>query len=748
MSNAVSPLVNTPITAAPVSFRQTIEARFQANLQRVYAINPPLARELEHFPLHNLNLLVNPKGQIVGTAWDVKAQQWVPLCNPADPEGEAEADAAALWTPDAKIFNLFGLGLGYFASAIAKRLLPYQRIAILETRPVHLAAAMRAVDMADLLGVTGKRVDTITGDNIVQGLENWWLTLESHEKFHISPPLMSGFTQQIDQEVYRTLVCKAADMHRYHMVGLATWRQFGPLIGRNDLANLPEYCITPGINAFQDAWQGKPAVCIAAGPSLKKNLHLLTDPELRSRVCVITVGTCYALLKALHIEPDIVTTIDFQRLNFTDQFQHVPLDDLTPLVYLHSTSPETPRRWPGPRFVSLNASDTISWLAPFCEPKAATPQVQTVAHLNLLVAHMLGADPIILLGQDLSMPKDEHHAPGARVQDCSPQDSPENHVEAVDYQGNPCWTRHSFLSMKTVFEQLIRQCEGRTVVNCTEGGLALAGAANRPLLDVLKDCFDIYQGTPLKQALARVFAEYQPQTRWDDLHGFLHQLRGQVDELYDIACQVLDLDAKRQANAELGLEAQPWNNAIMAYEARLTQHPQAFNQYAIRAFDMIELLSAIPLAASATEADQKLYTVTRIVRTAQCMVREAATIKRVMDATLARFQDVYNLYHAQADHLECLSRLYRNQSFHVLTACSRDHDHWQARLAWQQQWYSKAVIMGAGKHAERARRKLVQFDASMQRLRQAYYRPVEWPLSVDVLPRLKSGDSLNWRSTS
>ena len=146
---------------------------------------------------------------------------------------------------------------------------------------------------------------------------------------------------------------------------------------------------------MQGLWEGKPAVCVAAGPSLQKNLALLMEPALRDKVAVLTAGTVYAVLDKLGIQPDLVTTIDFQYLNWTDQFRRVPLDTAPPLVYLHSTHPSTVRRWPGARFVGLNASDTTAWMQQYAEPKPYAAQVQTVAHLNVVVAALLGANPII-----------------------------------------------------------------------------------------------------------------------------------------------------------------------------------------------------------------------------------------------------------------------------------------------------------------------------------------------------------------
>jgi len=561
------------------------------NLTRLQASQPDLAQHLAGLPLCNVRLLPNQDGLLVGQTWDTAHQQWVALCDPTDPVGEAERDADALWTRDAKIFCIFGLGLGYFPAAIARRLEPHQRLAIFDPSPMHYLAAMHAIDMLPLQG-TERRVEIFVGDGLLPILEQWWLGLQSHEKFHIGQPMRCGFTASCHADVYDALVNKTGEMLRYHAVGLATWRQFGGCIGDSDLGNLPEYLITPGFEHLKDLWKDRPAVCIAAGPSLQKNLALLMDPTLRNKVAVLTVGTVYALLQRLGIQPDIVTTIDFQRLNWTDQFRGVPLDTAPSLVYLHSTHPSTVRRWPGPRFVGLNASDTTAWMAQYAEPKTYAAQVQTVAHLNVVVAAMLGANPIILLGQDLSMPPDAHHALGARAQDTSPAESYESHIEMPGHDGQPVWSRHSLLSMKTVFDQLIAAHPDRTFLNCTEGGLALAGAANVTLHAALAPLpgLDAARLAPVLQAVARTYA---PQPRYDAIRDDLTRIHDGVLRLQQMAQEVPGMAARWRC-LESQEDQEREYQALMGCEGILGQEGLAFGQIAVRCFAIIELLATIP----------------------------------------------------------------------------------------------------------------------------------------------------------
>jgi hypothetical protein len=537
----------------------TPEEQFQANLNLIKTKNPDLADNLNNMPITGLRLLPSPQaaGKIVGQIWDLANNQWLPLCDPNDPEGEALKDVegrtpgTGLYLPDKKCFVLLGMGNGYFAVELAKKLKPWQKLAIFDTNPNCYKATMYCVDMEPLLG--NARVDTFIGDNLSQALQHWWLSFNSHEKFHIAPPMRAGYTNQVDAIAYESMLGQCLDMMRYHAVGLATWRQFGGAIGTNDFGNLPEFLINPGLESLQSRWQGKPAICLAAGPSLRKNLRKLIDANIRDRVAILSVGTIYALLRSMNFEPDLVTTIDFQRLNYTDQFWNVPLNNQTPLLYLHSTYPETPRRWPGPRFVAMNSSDTVEWMRRFTEEKMSAAQVQTVAHLNLVAAIVMGASPIILMGQDLSMPFNEHHAPGARAQDTSPTDNEGAHVPAEDIYGNPCWSRHSFLSMRTVFSQIAEQNIGPEYINCSEGGIHITGFEDKPLqemIDRIKTTIPVE--ISLAKDLKQVFQDYKPSPKWEVIEGEFKSLLKDVFFLAEVAKSIHALARNRRKEQKRG----------------------------------------------------------------------------------------------------------------------------------------------------------------------------------------------------
>ncbi len=609
--------------------------------------------QLAALPMTNVRLMPNARGQVCGAAWSVTEQQWVGLCDIEDPVAQAERSADAIYTPQVRVLTICGIGLGYAAAALARRLKPYQRLSIWELSPSLYKAMFYCCDVTSLF--SDKRVHFFIGPDAATHIEEHWLSLDVQEKLAIGMPLVGEYALHVDHAEYEHLLARTSDMLRHHMVGLSTWKMFGGVIGDNDLRNIPEYVMTPGYEHLGGLWQDRPAVCVAAGPSLEKNLQQLLVPEVRERVALISAGTTYALLQGLHLEPDVVTTIDFQRLNWTDQFRSIPLNQACPLVYLHSTYPQTVRRWPGPKFVAENGSDTVQWFRRFGEGKKSAAQVQTVAHLNVMVALTLGANPILLLGQDLSMPWAAHHAVGARAQDQAPAEVPaEAFVEMPDYQGHPVWTRHSFLSMKTVFERLAVEYPGR-FVNCSEGGLPLTGIPNMPLADALARVPQGMAGgrVALQNAIHRVWHGYTP-TIASTLVPALETLQHEMELLVtDWAPAVLRCQAERERWQDCDPEedlahdgrGEAAQTALLALEPHLAASQAAFSLFLIREFRMIELMAALPEGTAwLTDARlQQRYTADRLATTAQLLLGVADDVRRALQETLRRLKDVVPL---------------------------------------------------------------------------------------------------------
>ena len=293
---------------------------------------------------------------------------------------------------------------------------------------------------------------------------------------------------------------------------------------------------------------------------------------------------------SLGIKPDFVTTIDFQRLNYTDQFSDYQLPTDVPLIYLHSTYPETVKRWPGPKFVATNDSEIVQWVRNiYKQEKGSASMSQTVAHLNVFLALTLGANPIILIGQDLSMPIDEHHAVGAMAQDTAPKDAPESYYDAPDIYGNTVHVRHSFASMAVVFERIFSLNQQAKFINCTEGGVSLKGAENKALSEMLELYNNDNDHFSLTNEAYKAWNNYsinmeECRTVYEFIEQYIEISKRSIG-LIDNIIKVYKLLEKDDFKNE------EYRKIVLSLETFFQENTHIFNICAIKDFNIIHLLS-------------------------------------------------------------------------------------------------------------------------------------------------------------
>src|SRR5690606_37456288 len=171
----------------------------------------------------------------------------------------------------------------------------------------------------------------------------------------------------------------------------------GKRTAENIARNLDWYLKTPSLDRLKDQYAGKPAIIVSAGPSLRKNKHLLTDA--RGRAVIVAVQTMLQPLLEMGVEPNFVTSLDYHDI-CTRFFEKLPPSLSTHLVAEPKASPAIFSLFPGA--VSLLGNDFADGLLRELNlQKARLRSGSTVAHLAFSLAEHLGCDPIIMVGQDL-----------------------------------------------------------------------------------------------------------------------------------------------------------------------------------------------------------------------------------------------------------------------------------------------------------------------------------------------------------
>ena len=156
------------------------------------------------------------------------------------------------------------------------------------------------------------------------------------------------------------------------------------------------------INTFQK----KPAIVVAAGPSLDKNVERLV--ELNDRAVLLCVDTAAKTLLPLGIKPHFIVTSDPTPEN-ARHFDSVDIPDETVFAYAPDCCPEIVERYrEAPRKLCL--LDESNWynerLRQLLNLKMLLPRPMHVGEAAVRLAIAMGCDPIVFVGLDLAISRD------------------------------------------------------------------------------------------------------------------------------------------------------------------------------------------------------------------------------------------------------------------------------------------------------------------------------------------------------
>lgn len=301
------------------------------------------------------------------------------------------------------------------------------------------------------------------------------------------PDVFARFVEAVEQALVDAQIRRAT-----HQRSAETWLK--------DLAaNLPEVAAMPPLDLLGGRFSGCPGIFIGAGPSLDCNLEQLRRAQGHAVLCA--ASTALPALARAGIVPELVVTIEGN--DQSCHFAGVPhLDRMTllpgPLSHpAHFALPVGSRLALAPQ-----GSVAGDWL----HRAWGRHQLDvggSVACTGFAVLHLLGCDPLALVGMDLALTGGRTHAAGTEQATRRVRFEPEagrvfhwfedkafsgywQVVSATGWGGGTVLTRPVFNSFRLWFEGAAETWAGdRRLFNATEGGARIHGFAETTLRDWL-----------------------------------------------------------------------------------------------------------------------------------------------------------------------------------------------------------------------------------------------------------------------
>lgn len=223
-----------------------------------------------------------------------------------------------------------------------------------------------------------------------------------------------------------------------------------------------------------------PAIVVAAGPSLDKNIDELHKAQ--GKALIIAVDSSIRALLQRNIIPDLLITTD----------PHKPMvlfeDERTlkiPLIVCMHTRYDIMVKHTGKKFM-FSDSDFISNIYHRFDKKISVLETGgSVANTAFTVAKFLGFKTIFLMGQDLAFTNNKKHASNVYNEKAVGEDASEQYIEVEGIDGKPILTFTNFKFYRDWFEAEIKDNPDIKVINATEGGAKIHGACDMRLKDAI-----------------------------------------------------------------------------------------------------------------------------------------------------------------------------------------------------------------------------------------------------------------------
>jgi hypothetical protein len=403
-----------------------------------------------------------------------------------DPEQEAERIISQY--KDLPKYNhifYYGVGLGYHIREVLEKH-PDMSLTIYEPNPEVLYHYLSQQSLAKLPRHSLKNLFIETnpqdvGKNLEQFISNineevLLVTLPSYERIFKDQFIM--FAEQ-----FKTIVQNS----RTNMYAYESFQKRWTL---NSMKNIPHILQTPNmIQEKRKYFENKPAIIVAAGPSLEEEIENLRHIKEHGLAYIFSVGSAINSLIEYDIYPDAACTYDPSTLNYK-VFERVVEKGIKniPLIFGSSVGFETLASYPGEKLHMIMDRDTVfSFYSGFSDSNVLHDS-PSIALVTLELLSHLGCNTVYLVGQNLGYRNNKFYAKGISYEDRTTELNTKDKEQAFkveDVYGNEMDTNKGFNNMRKQFERYTTELKHMEIINTTKGGAKIEGAPFQPLEEII-----------------------------------------------------------------------------------------------------------------------------------------------------------------------------------------------------------------------------------------------------------------------
>jgi len=387
---------------------------------------------------------------------------------------------------NAQLVFFLGIGLGYELLYFLKEKAAEQKtkkIVIVEPEIEVFIYALHAVDFREIF--RDKNVTLLISNdlNIVEDVFNkYFMSLKTLHLAKASKVLYYPSSYKWNKDYFDKVIGVFKEQILYNITYYGNSPE-DSLIGlRHMFDNITEIVENPGVNLLYNQFKGVPAVVVASGPSLKKNIHLLK--EIEGKAMIFCAESTLKILLQHGIKPNVVTALE--RVPETaDSLRDID-PDISKDIYF-AGCPVIPKEaydvYTGPKLIAYRKFDHFRWLQ---IDRGLLDIKASAANMAFKLADKFGCDPIVLVGQDLSMDPDgvTTHMTGHGHGEQQEFFNNNGLFEVLGNNGEMVLTNWVWNLFLQGYRDDLRQYDG-LCINATEGGAYIEGTTLMTLSETI-----------------------------------------------------------------------------------------------------------------------------------------------------------------------------------------------------------------------------------------------------------------------
>ena len=455
---------------------------FINNLKILRERYPDMAHRLAGAGSGNYHLIASSNSSPPNLAWSTPEKNVMFYDDAMEPLMHVKKVFEGASLEKAPFVVLFGVGLGYqllFLDQLMKDSDRLKRVVVVEKDLECLKKAMEVTDLTGPLGNPDIRLLCESPEDDLFTQVKAAMDNLCYRYFKALRWVPWPASLEIDPDYYDSARRAIADMGDL-WISLRGNEPYDTLASyENFFRNLDLYDKSPSLRCVENAFANKPAIIVATGPSLKKNMHQLK--LINNKAVIISVDASLKILHNMGLYPHFATTIE--RTPGIDKF-FTGLKNMEKTIHLVPSfaHPSSVRAHKGPK---LFMTRRYKFFLDLGMDQDVVDMGLSTAIAGYELARLMGCDPIILVGNDLAQdPQGLTHAAGNAF-GTKQSTFTSNTFTVPGNLGEDVVTCEIWYKCMKDYESRFATFDG-TVINSTEGGARIVGTKVMPLSQAIE----------------------------------------------------------------------------------------------------------------------------------------------------------------------------------------------------------------------------------------------------------------------